>query len=97
MLYAMIQHDTKAAWTVDDRGSAGRALTAALGDVAGFISCALLDTGDGGVVSIAIYEEAAGLEEARQIVDRWIAGHLDSTSSDPATLITGEVIVQRGL
>lgn len=97
MLYAMIHQDTEAAWSVDERVRTGRALTAALSDVDGFISCALLDTGDGGLVSIAIYEDAAGLEAARQIVDRWAAGHLVSAPRDPAALITGEVIVQRGL
>jgi hypothetical protein len=97
MLYAMIRHDAQVAWTVDDRARAGRSLTAALGDVAGFISCALLDTGDGGLVSIAVYEDAAGLAVARQIVDRWLTGRIASSSPNPAMLITGEIVVQRGL
>jgi hypothetical protein len=97
MMFATIRHDPDATWAADELARAGRSLTAALGDVAGFISCALLDTGDGGLVSIAICEDRVGLEEARQILDRWLSAHLAPAPGDPGTVISGEVIVQRGL
>jgi hypothetical protein len=97
MLYAMIRHDPDAAWTVDDRVHAGRLLTAALGDVPGFISCALVDAGGQGLVSIAICEDASALDEARRLLDRWLAEHLARAAGAPATEIAGAVVVQCGL
>lgn len=96
-MYAAIRHDVDASWTVEETVRAGRSLTAAFGDVAGFISYALLDTGDGGLVSITICEDQAALKEAHQVLNLWLAGHLAPSPGNPATVITGEVIVQRGL
>ncbi len=96
-MHALIRHDADLSRSVDETVRAGRTLSAALGDVAGFISCALLDTGDGGLVSIAICDGPAGLDEALRLLDAWLADHLAPTPAHPTTVITGEVIVQRGL
>jgi hypothetical protein len=97
MLYAMIRHDADAAWSVDETARAGRLLTAALSKVEGFVSCALVDTGDGGLVSIAICEDTAGLDAARRLLEGWLEAHLAPSTHHLTTTVAGDVIVQCGL
>jgi hypothetical protein len=96
-MHASIRHDLGSGWTVEETVRAGRALTAALGRVPGFISCALVETGDGGLTSICICEDQTGLEEARTLLADWLATALVPADGSPPRVITGEVIVQKGL
>jgi hypothetical protein len=97
MMFVTIRHDAQASWDTEATVHSGRSLTAALGDIPGFISCALLDTGDSGMVSIVICEDTTGLEGARHLLDGWLEEHLTRSPHHAATTLMGEVIVQRGL
>jgi hypothetical protein len=96
-MYATVRRDDRAVPAACEPAQAGRALTAALGHVPGFISCVLLDVGDGTLVSIVICEDPAGLEEAGRLLNDWLAAHFVVASDRPAQIIAGEVIVQKGL
>lgn len=96
-MYAVVRRDDRAAPAAGDLARAGRALTAALSHVPGFISCVLLDADGGTLVSIVICEDPAGLEEAGRVLTDWLAVHLVVIPDRPAQVIAGEVIVQRGL
>jgi len=87
------------AGSADGAVRAGRPLTAALGGVPGFVSLALLDAGQAGLVLVAVLvcEDEADLAAADRLVVRWAAEHLDGPLSHAAEVAIGEVIVQRGL
>jgi hypothetical protein len=76
---------------------AWRALAVRLGGEAGFISCAALETDDGGLAAITFFDDAASPRAA----DRRIEGWLASRGGDLAHLLVqvtrGEVVAQRGL
>lgn len=97
MMFATIRHDTNASWDIEEAVRFGRSLTAPLSDLPGFISCAVLATDGGGVLSIAFFEDAAGLAPAQQLLADWLSDHLVPISEFPAMAVTGEVIVQCGL
>ncbi len=76
---------------------AGRWLTWLVGQAPGFVAYVVLDTGDGALTSVSVFETPAEREEGDRIVARWVAEHLGSALPDPPRITTGVVIVQRGL
>jgi hypothetical protein len=76
---------------------AGRQLASVVSQVPGFVSYALLDAGDGALVSINVFEDRIELEAADQLVGSWVAEHLALPLTQQPEMITGEVIVQRGM
>jgi hypothetical protein len=75
---------------------AGRALTAEMRDVPGFVSHAAFTTEDGGLVSISICEDAAGLEAIGSLLAGWLSANMPGVRFQP-DVATGEIIVQGGL
>jgi hypothetical protein len=76
---------------------AGRRLAAALSQTPGFVSYAVLDGGDGVLVSVTVFDDRIDLEEAQPLIVRSVAEHLTAVLPRPAEVIVGEVIVQRGI
>ena len=85
------------AGAIDALARTGRALTATLSEIPGFISFVMLETDDGGLTSISIFEDRAGLEAGDRATTAWAAAHavIESCGSSPVT--RGQIIVQRGL
>jgi hypothetical protein len=83
--------------SVDEVVRAGRQLTAALGDVPGFVSCVVLDVDRSALASVCIFETRAQLEEGERLLATWSSAHPGVQLPAPADVTTGEVIVQRGL
>lgn len=76
---------------------AGHVLAGYLSQLPGFVSFVLVWATDGTVVSVSIHEDAASLAEADREVAAWAgAGSVEARPS-LAPVITGEIIVQRGL
>jgi hypothetical protein len=96
-LYATICHYHAVTGSLGQVTRAGRQLASALSATPGFVSYALLDAGDGMLVSINVFEARADLEAADQLVERWVAEHLAASLPHPPEVIVGEVIVQRGM
>ena len=76
---------------------AGRDLAAQLGRQPGFVTYLLVQTPDGGLVSVHVYEDATSLAAADRLVAAWVGAHLAEPASPPAPVVSGEIIVQKGL
>jgi hypothetical protein len=63
----------------------------------GFVSFALLEIGECEHLAIVVFETGGGLAEADQFIACWAAEHLAGWLTGPAEVVTGEVIVQRGM
>ncbi|MGD9890898.1 MAG: hypothetical protein AB7R89_11710 [Dehalococcoidia bacterium] len=96
-LYATICRYDGVPTSVDSVAPAGRQLAFALSEAPGFVSYAVLDAGDGVLVSVTVFDDPTGLAAADQFIDRWVAEHLAAVLPRPPEVITGEVIVQRGM
>ena len=81
----------------DEVVRAGRILAAALSKVPGFVSYALLDLGDGALISISIFEEQTELEAAVRLVGAWEVEQMEAVLPARIPLFTGEVVVQKGM
>ncbi len=96
-MYAAIRRDIRATRTADDLVRAARALSAAFGQIPGFISWVLLESGDDALVSVSVCEDAAGLDHAGRLLTEWLDGQRVTPADRQPEIITGEVILQKGL
>jgi hypothetical protein len=83
--------------SIDEVMHAGRRLASALSTAPGFVSYAVLDAGDGVLVSVTVYDNPTDLAAAGKLIVRWVTEHLAALLPRPPAVITGEVIVQRGM
>ena len=83
--------------SIDEVMRAGRQLASALSEAPGFVSYAVLDTGDGLLVSVTVFDDPINLAAADHLIARWVAEHLAALLSRPPKVIAGEIIVQRGM
>jgi hypothetical protein len=95
-MHAMIRRDTGTASDTEALMRAGRALTAEMSNVPGFVSHAAFITEDGALVSISICEDAAGLEAIGSLLRGWLSVHVPEAGQQP-DVVAGEIIMQRGL
>ncbi|GEM_PF-2352281 len=96
-MYATIRRYDHVAGSVDDVMPDGRRLATAVSRVPGFVSFALLDSGDGVLVAVSIFDDPTGLADAERLVERWATDRQAGPLSSPVVAITGEVIVQKGM
>ena len=83
--------------SIDEVMPAGRQLASALSEAPGFVSYAVLDAGDGVLVSVTVFDDPTDLAAADQFIDGWVAAHLAAVLPRPHAVMRGEVIVQRGM
>lgn len=95
-MHAMIRRDAGAVADTEALMRAGRALTAEMGNVPGFVSHAAFTTEDGALVSISICEDAAGLEAIGSLLSGWLLANIPGRPQQP-DVVSGEIIMQRGL
>jgi hypothetical protein len=95
-MHAMIRRAAGAAADAKTLMRAGRALTADMSNVPGFVSHAAFIADDGALVSISICEDAAGLEAIGSLLTDWWSLHMPE-ARQPPEVVTGEIIMQRGL
>jgi hypothetical protein len=96
-MYATIRHYAPGTGTEEDRLRSWRALATLLSGEAGFISCAVLATGDGGLATISIFDDAVTLAVADRRFDDWLAARTGDTMPLVVQVTSGEVVAQRGL
>jgi heme-degrading monooxygenase HmoA len=96
-MHAAIRRFQITAGAVDALVRTARALTATLSEIPGFISFVMLETDDGGLTAIFIFEDRAGLEAADQATTAWAAQHSVSENRPALPLMRGQIVVQRGL
>ena len=83
--------------SIEEVMRAGRRLASALSTAPGFVSYAVLDAGDGVLVSVNVFDDRTNLEAAHQFIGRCVAEHLTALLPRSPEVIAGEVIVQRGV
>ena len=96
-MHATIYHYDGVTGSIDEVVRVGRQLAIALRKSPGFVSYALLDAGDGVLVAVSIFEQKTELEAADRLVEAWVRNHLAALLPQPGQVITGEVIVQKGM
>ncbi len=96
-LHATICRYDSVTASIEEVMQAGRRLASALSTAPGFVSYAVLDAGDGVLVSVTVFDDRADLEAAQPLIVRSVAEHLAALLPRPPEVIAGEVIVQRGL
>jgi hypothetical protein len=83
--------------SVEEVMRAGRRLASALSQTPGFVSYAVLDAGDGVLVSVTVFDDQVDLAATEPLIARQTREHLATLLPCPAAVIAGEVIVQRGM
>lgn len=96
-MHAAIRRFQITAGAVDALVRTARALTATLSEIPGFISFVMLETDDGGLTAISIFEDRAGLEAADRATTAWAAQHSVTDNEAVLPLTRGQIVVQRGL
>src|SRR5688500_17122695 len=61
--------------SIEEVMQAGRQLASVLSTAPGFVSYAVLDAGDGVLVSVNVFDDQTNLEAADQLIVRWVAEH----------------------
>jgi hypothetical protein len=95
-MHAMIRRDAGASTDSEALMRAGRALTAEISHVPGFVSHVAFMTDDGALVSISICEDTTGLEAIGSLLTGWLSANLPEARQQP-DVVAGEIIMQRGL
>jgi hypothetical protein len=96
-MYATIRRYRPGAGSKDTGVRAWRALAVFLAQEDGFISCAVLETGDGELTAITFFDDAASLAAADHKVEAWLAEEQAGLARLLVHVTTGEVVAQRGL
>jgi hypothetical protein len=95
-MQAMIQRFDAVGCSSDELVRAGRRLANALDHVPGFVSCVIVRAQGGGLSTVTLFEEQAGLLAADGLTGTSLAEHLPGLIG-PAEVTTGEVVFQRGM
>lgn len=83
--------------SIEEVMRAGRRLASALSTAPGFASYAVLDAGEGVLVSVTVFDDRSTLAAAEPLIVRWVAEQLAAWLPGPPEVTAGEVIVQRGM
>ena len=63
--------------------------------IEGFVAYHVLDTRNGGVASISVYETRAGAEESIRSAAKWVQDNMADSIPNPPTVIQGEIASER--
>ena len=96
-MYASIGHYADMGAATDDVIQRAWQLAVALSTATGFVSYALLDTGNGALTSITVFESRTELEAGNDLIGAWMAEHLPNRQQTPMWLEIGEIVQQRGM
>jgi hypothetical protein len=96
-MYAAIRRYTAGNTAGDDLAEAGHQLGVALSKTTGFVAAVAVEVIDGGLITIGLFEDRAGLLAAEAVAERWAAAHHATLGAFSGAAISGEVVAQRGL
>jgi hypothetical protein len=96
-MYATIRRFEGVAGFGDEMLIDGQRLATAVSREPGFVVYALLDAGDGVLISVSIFEDQSGLAGADHLVEGWGATHVTGEPSPSPVVSTGEVVIQKGM
>ena len=96
-MHATICRHEDIAGSTEEVMHAGRRLAMALSKLPGFVTYALLEAGDGVLASVSVFETSATLVAAGRLVGQWVAEGLAALLPSRPQVLTGEVVVQKGM
>jgi hypothetical protein len=96
-MHARIQRFDDVAAMTDEVIPAGRRVAARLNRVPGFVAYLLLDAGDGVFVGVSVFEDEAGLAADTSLSPQWPVEQDSSIAPGQVHVMSGEVVVQKGL
>lgn len=64
-----------------------------MGGIKGLIAYYIVDTGDGGLASVSVFEDQAGAEASIAVAAAWVREHMAQWASSPPQIIQGEVAI----
>jgi hypothetical protein len=96
-MHVTIRHYAPGAGSGEDRVHAWRVLATMLSGEAGFISCAVVETDNGGLAAVSLFDDVASLMAADRRLDDWLAEHGGDLALRLVQVTSGEVVAQRGL
>ena len=94
-MYAVIRnYEDEAADVIARLREHAASLREVMSGIDGFRSYYLLDTGDGGVATVSVYDDRAGAEESTRAAGKWLreTGLADALPNPP-TILQGEVAI----
>ncbi len=98
-MYASIHRYAQMPPASDDVIHAGRQLAAALQRLPGFVAYVLIDAGDGVLVALSLFEDEASLLATERVpaLDGWLVAEQAVLAAGQPSVMSGEVVVQKGL
>jgi hypothetical protein len=64
-----------------------------LREIDGFRAYYLIRTGDGGAISVSVYDDQAGADRSTQAAREWILANLPDADPGPPLVAGGEVVI----
>jgi hypothetical protein len=68
-------------------------LKEAMRGIKGLVGYYIVDTGNGGLASVSIFEDRAGAEESIRVAATWVRENMAQWAPNPPTIIQGEVAI----
>ena len=78
---------------VDQAKQRQESLKETMGGIKGLIGYYIVDTGNGGLASVSIFEDQAGAEESIRVAASWVREHMAQWAPNPPNIIQGEVAI----
>lgn len=63
----------------------------------GYIGYYLIDSGDSVVSAISLFDDQSTAEDSNEVAENWVRDNLNRLVPNPATIISGQVIVPKEL
>jgi hypothetical protein len=91
-MYAVVRNYTdEASDVVEQLKQREASVMAMIQGIEGFVSYYVLDTGNGGLATISVYETRAGAEESVRSAAKWVQENMADSIPNPPTVIQGEI------
>jgi hypothetical protein len=94
-MYATIRRYTVGNTAGDDLAEAGHRLGVDLSKTTGFVAAVAVEVVDGGLLTIGLFEDRAGLLAAEALAERWAAAHQPTLGSASGAAMNGELLPAR--
>jgi hypothetical protein len=97
VVHASIRQYNNVALSTGEILAAARHVTSDLGRAPGFVSWAVIDVGDGVLISITVFQTEADLQHGDHLLAIWLTDYVAGLPQRDVAGTTGEVIIQKGL
>lgn len=92
-MYAVLRHYTGSAGLIDGLVQRQDGVRKLVSEIDGFRAYYMLDLGNGGAVSVSVYDDRAGAEASVEAARGFISEHLPDLQVAPPEVSAGEVVI----